>query len=416
MFECFDIEKTNENFYQNIYGIRVIIQNEKQKKTLVINGIIEDVDIDCFSNIYIDERIKELNQIVESYQDNEKSILLRIIDTLSLKDILIHGNNDIQKKIISVITEVTAVKQSKIDLTVKKFLELAPYYQRDMLINLLLCNNDDEILYVCYLLYDLITANSVDNNEKNEQKYIYNSLPWKIKEYFKDVVKYTIKYTNDLIQKYDVNKITLEQQIYLLKANDNIKEKAMAKLKEVKGNSNENGMKAKQYLEGLIKIPFGLYKEEPILKKIKNINATFIKINPLVNYFFPNIQLSKKDKYTVVEILEFCRNLETYIKKNIQKTIEINLEKLPIRELMNIVQYVNIIKRNNKQHKIPTTNQSKSLIINKLINFINDNQKTMFSNIIEIFDKTNPKYKFSLSKTISEIKDRKSVVRERVYA
>ena len=51
IFECFDIEKTNENFYQNIYGIRVIIQNEKQKKTLVINGIIEDVDIDCFSNL-----------------------------------------------------------------------------------------------------------------------------------------------------------------------------------------------------------------------------------------------------------------------------------------------------------------------------------------------------------------------------
>ena len=412
MFECFDIEKTNENFYQNIYGIRVIIQNEKQKKTLVINGIIEDIDIDCFSNIYIDERIKELNQIVESYQANERGILSRIIDTFSLKDILVHGNNDIQKKIIAVITEINCIKQSKIDLTVKKFLELDPYYQRDMLINLLLCNNDEEILYVCYLLYDLVTANSVDKNEKNEQKYIYNSLPWKIKEYFKDVVKYTIKYTNDITQKYDVNKITLEQQIYLLKANDNIKEKAMSKLKEIKGNVNENGMKAKQYLEGLIKIPFGIYKQEPILKKIKNINATFIKINPLVNYFFPNIQLIKKEKYTVLEILEFCRNLETYIKKNIQKTIETNLEKLSNRELMNIVQYVNIVKRNNNQHKIPTTNQSKSLIINKVITFINDNQNTMFSNIIEIFDKTNPKYKFSLSKTISEINKTKTDINE----
>lgn len=412
MFECFDIEKTNNNFYQNIYGIRIIVQNEKQKKTLVINGIIEDLEIDCFSNLYIDERIKELNHITESYQDNEKNILSRIIDTFSLKDILVHGNNDIQKKIIAVITEINCIKQSKIDVTVKKFLELAPYYQRDMLINLLLCNNDDEILYVCYLLYDLITANSVDNIEKNEQKYVYNSLPWKIKEYFKDVVKYTIKYTNDLIQKYDVNKITLEQQIYLLKASDNIKEKAMAKLKEIKGNSNENGMKAKQYLEGLIKIPFGIYKEEPILKKIKNINATFIKINPLVNYFFPNIQLSKKEKYTIVEILEFCRNLETYITKNIQKIIQTNLENLPNRELMNIVQYVNIIKRNNKQHKIPITNQSKSLITNKVLHFINDNQKTMFSNIIEIFDKTNPKYKFSLSKTISEVNKIKTDISE----
>jgi len=412
MFECFDIEKTNDNFYQNIHGIRMIIQNEKQKKTLIISGIIEDIDIDCFSNIYVNERIKELKQIIENYQDNEKSILLRIIETLSLKDILINSNNDIQKKIISVIAEANSVKQSKIDITVKKFLELDNYYKRDMLINLLLSGNDEEILYVCYLLYDLIIANSVDSNDKNEQKHIYNSLPWKIKEYFKDVIKYTIKYTSDLIQKYDVNKITLEQQIYLLKANDNIKEKAMAKLKEIKGNTNENGMKAKQYLEGLIKIPFGIYREEPILKKIKNINATFIKINPLVNYFFPNIKLIKKEKYTIVEILEFCRNLEIYIKKNIQKSIQENLEILPNRELMNIVQYVNIIKKNNKQHKIPTTNQSKIMIINKLMHFINDNQKSLFSNIIEIFDKSNPKYKFSLSKTINEVNKIKTNINE----
>ena len=124
MFECFDLEKTNHNFYQKIHGIRVIIQNEKQKKTLVINGIIEDIDIECFSNLYIDYRILELKQIANAHQENEKKIINRIIETLSLKDILIYGNNDIQKKVISVLTEVNSVKQSKIDIIVKKFLDL----------------------------------------------------------------------------------------------------------------------------------------------------------------------------------------------------------------------------------------------------------------------------------------------------
>ena len=411
MFECFDLEKTNNNFYQKIHGIRVIIQNEKQKKTLVINGIIEDIDIECFSNLYIDYRISELKQIANTYQENEKKIINRIIETLSLKDILIYGNNDIQKKVISVTTEVNSVKQSKIDLTVKKFMDLDNYYKRDMLINLLLCN-DDEILYVCYLLYDLITANSIDSNEKNEQIYIYNSLPWKIKEYFKDVVKYTIKYTNDIMQKYDVNKITLEQKIYLLKANDSVKDKAITKLKEIKGNTNECGAKAKQYLEGLIKIPFGIYKEEPVLKKIKNINATFLKINPLINYFFPDIMLISKEKYTILEIIEFIRSLENYIKNNIQKTIENNLENLTNREIMNIVQYINIIKKNIGQSKIPTANQNKTNIINNIKYYINDNQNTMFSNLIEIFDKTNPNYKYSLSKSITEINKIKTNINE----
>jgi len=118
-----------------------------------------------------------------------------------------------------------------------------------------------------FLLYDLITANNADSVQPNEQMRIYESLPWKIKEYFKDIVKYTIKYTQDMINKYDVHKISLDQQIYLMKASDAVKEKAIMKLKEIKGKGDENGLKAKQYLEGLLKIPFGVYREEPILKK-----------------------------------------------------------------------------------------------------------------------------------------------------
>ena len=43
----------------------------------------------------------------------------------------------------------------------------------------------------------------------------------------------TINYTNTLCN-YDSDKIPLEQQICLLKANDNVKEKAILKLKEIK--------------------------------------------------------------------------------------------------------------------------------------------------------------------------------------
>ena len=50
-----------------------------------------------------------------------------------------------------------------------------------------------------------------------------------------------------------------------MKASDSIKEKAMLKLKEVKAKSEDSGSKARQYLEGLLKIPFGIYKKEHIL-------------------------------------------------------------------------------------------------------------------------------------------------------
>jgi hypothetical protein len=53
MFECFDIDKQSKSFYQKMYGLRVVIQNIKSKKTLIINGIIDDIQLECFSNIFI---------------------------------------------------------------------------------------------------------------------------------------------------------------------------------------------------------------------------------------------------------------------------------------------------------------------------------------------------------------------------
>lgn len=402
MFECYDIDKTNATFYQKINGIRIIIQNEKQKKTLIINGIIDDIDINCLSNHYIDKRIFELKQISNSYVDQERYIFNRIIESTTFKDILIYGNEDYQKKIISVFTEINLIKQSKIDIIVKRFLELDNYYKRNMLINLLLYNNNDEILYICYLLYDLITANSIDTNETNDHIFIYDSLPWKLKEHFKDVVKYAVKYTNDMIQKYDVNKISLEQQIYLLKANDNVKDKALTKLKEIKGKPDESGLKAKHYLEGLVKIPFGVYREEPILKKIKSINATFIKLYPLINYFFPTLYPNKKEKYTVIEMLDFIKTSDKYMRENVLKIIEKNLFELSNREILSIIQYINLFKKANKKAKL-TINKIKNTNIENIMNFLNENITNLFSIIIEIFDKTNAEYKYSLSKTISEV-------------
>jgi hypothetical protein len=183
--------------------------------------------------------------------------------------------------------------------------------------------------YISYLLYDLISVNSSDNIDTSEQVMIYDSLPWKIKSYFKDAIKYSIKYTHDIIQKYDINKISLEQQIYLLKVNDNVKEKAMTKLKEVKNKSDEMGNKARQYLEGLIKIPFGVYKEEAILKKMKEINELFSKLMTIKDSHC--IEIIKKDKYTNVEMIKFIDKATKNIADSAEKLITEKHETLSIK-------------------------------------------------------------------------------------
>jgi len=54
----------------------------------------------------------------------------------------------------------------------------------------------------------------------------------------------------------------------------------MVKLREIKSKSDDSASKARQYLEGLLKIPFGIYKKEPIFEiiyKIKEQYSALIK-------------------------------------------------------------------------------------------------------------------------------------------
>jgi len=421
MFECFDIESSVKLLYLKIHGIRIVIQNEKLKKTLIIHGILDDIQIDCFNNSYIDHRKTEIKKMYQQYNDEEKEIMNELIETMTFKDYLIYGNNDIKKKMITIITEKKNVKNTRLDITIKKFMELQPFYQINMIINLLICNKDDEIKYICFILYEILTLN-INETTSNESNVIYDNLPWKIKKHFKDIIKYTIKFTNDMTQKYDINKITLEHQIHLMKAPENVKEKAMAKLKEIKGKSDDSNTKSKQYIEGLLKIPFGIYKEEPILKKMKELNTGFQKVLSLMKCFFPEtiieytsnglnilniiqtdstkINITKKEKYTNQEIIHYIQIMKTWINENVICKIESLFETMTTKQMTPIIQYINFIKKERKDSKIKLSNQSKQILIQKSVLFLKENS---IQDALELFQFIQKDKQYSLTKTITEM-------------
>jgi len=381
MFECFDLDKPTKSFYQKMYGIKIVIQNTKSKKTLIINGIIDNIQIECFSNLFIKKRIENLSKKIDTLQGKEKDVYKNVIETLSIKEILIYGDEDIYKKMISVFTETNIIKNNKLNITINRFLEMNTYNQRNLLVSLLINHTDNELQYICYLLYDIISIHSIDNGDNNEQIQIYDSFPWKIKSYFKDIIKFTIQYTNDMSQKYDINKISLEQQVYLLKVDDNVKEKAMVKLKEVKTKSDEMGIKAKQYLEGLIKIPFGIYKEEPILKQMKELNQMFSMVIEKILELSIDNTIVKKSKYSNVEMLKILKYYKTVILKygneklkqyiTANKNIDAKMSK--IKEIIS----------SNKDVKINL--RSKQKRVAEIINYLDIAKDTDIMNFCDIF-------------------------------
>ena len=104
------------------------------------------------------------------------------------------------------------------------------------------------------------------------------------------------------------------QKIFLLKVPENVKERAMAKYKELKNKNDETGTKTKQYLEGLLKIPFGIYKCEPILNIIHQINLDFSKLIHKKNEFIVDT-ITKKPKYTNIEISKYLEQIRNQIVK-----------------------------------------------------------------------------------------------------
>ena len=228
------------------------------------------------------------------------------LNSLTLRDYLITENSSqVYEKYIGLLSSYKALKQKTLSNLVKDFVISDLFNKRSVVIQLLIQSVNYENKYLAYLLYDLLSNDSNGNIDSQDQTLLYDSFPWAIKQYFKDAMKKTIEYTNELAN-FDINKIPLEQQICLLKANDNVKEKAMMKLKEVKAKSEDSGSKARQYLDGLLKIPFGIYTKEPIMKIMTQNNRLFIDLLRETNVS----QEPLKEKYTRLEMVKYLNDLD----------------------------------------------------------------------------------------------------------
>jgi len=345
-YECYDNDNSvYKTFSSKINGIRVIVQNASTRRTLIVHGIIDSVDLNYITNQYISHRKVA---IFENNRNIDTEIMKKFINTLSLKDMLVFGDEDIFKKYMNIFTDVAFIKTNNLETIIKKFTEMDAIMQRNMLIHLL-CYSDDSVKYMTYLLYDLITSNNHEEKpgliDSKEQALIYDSFPWNVKQFFKDAMKFTIKYTQDMIQKYDINRVSLEQQIYVLNVPENIKEKAIIKLKEIKGRTDESSSKAKQYLEGLLKIPFGIYKKEPILNIIKEINSDFLNVCQM-NAYINDVVVVKKDKYTNNEIVKHLNDINEHMKSGIAKDLLNVIQQKKNKELIQIISAIQNITKN----------------------------------------------------------------------
>lgn len=317
--DCFDMARTSKIFYSRVFGIKVAIHNYVQQKTLIIGGIVDNVFLECSSSNFITNKLTELWKNVPKDPEFMTESFTKYVKSLTLKDLLVFSNDEIYAKYLSSITFITTNKQKQTSQLIKEFMNADLYSQRSTIIQFLLKSHEHDLRYLSYLLYDMLSNELNPQVESNDQIVLFNSLPWNAKQYFKDAMKQTVSYTNT-ISKYESGNMTLEQQICLLKASDAVKEKAMVKLREIKSKSDDTTTKARQYLEGLLKIPFGIYIKENVMEECNKVkdDYTTMCIKNDVQEFIKNGNVSLVHNLSscnsMLEIKNSCIKINEVIK------------------------------------------------------------------------------------------------------
>lgn len=384
MFECNDIDDNTFSFHMQVYGIQVIIHNNKLHKSLIIRGIVEDLQIDCIESIFIKHKLSKLNELVSKYAGIEKEIFKNIIKSLTIKDMLIFSNNDIQRWIFSSITEANKYKKTSPATLCAEFIHKDFYSQYQILVNLFRYAHDDELCQVCMLLYDSIAT--VNENKHTNSFRMIDSFPWNIKLRIKDDIKHNIEYSHDLINNSITNKISLDQQIMLLKVNDAIKTKALSKYKEIQGKPEELTLKTKQYLEGLVKIPFGIYREEGALLLLKDANKLFIEIIRNASNIFPHIQYKIKTNYTSVEMDSYIHIMNDVIYSSASSILYVKLKRCTVNELRIIVKEINNYNQTINIQPIQVSKMNKDLLIHEIASILIANYHSHEQYILNLID------------------------------
>ena len=291
-------EKSDLNFFMQIYGCYLIIQDEEHKKSYVIKGFWDNLNIhNYFKNNFIKTKI---NEFLEDSTD--RVFKKQFLDTLEVKDLLIYNNLELKSKYLDLIQFIKNQSVRVFQNIIKDFMKYSLFQKRKFLISLLVIPIFTEQQYLAYLLYDLMTKDVNGNIDSLEQTLLYDSLPFPIKLKFQESMEKTISYTEKLNNSHKTSTLSYENQIALMKCTDQVKEKAIQKMKEIKGKNDDSFLKAKHYLEGLLRIPFGIVRKEPILKLVDNIRKD---IKVIVDTF--NIPIA--NDASILDIMKYIQTL-----------------------------------------------------------------------------------------------------------
>jgi ATP-dependent Lon protease len=225
---------------EQIHGAKFYIP-QNSKHYIVLHGIFsDDAIIYMHDHKFVSEKIKSNDKFTQSY-----------IKMLSLKDVMVNDTN-----LFNIILQ--NAKKEFLKISSRSFTDLQNEIQKINTLKqrknilLLLCSESDEDHIKAKSLYDI--------SQCVHMPLFANILLKNAKQNVQEKIRF-------FDQTQDIN---YKEKIVLLKTDTYVKQKAFEKLRDVQ-SGREISSKAQQYIDGILKIPFGVYIEEPVFQKFKQI-------------------------------------------------------------------------------------------------------------------------------------------------
>lgn len=224
-------------------------------RSLIIKGYFRDdpLNIARYGGSLEEKYNALVDEANEKCGDNPQ-FLSRYIEQISLRDFLCMDVSALITMLSNDLEELETMRSRPIGHTVEEFLKSKLKKQYTMLTLLLLDNSTHE--HAKNIIGTLTTQSS------ELLATLFRILHWSVQKIFSEVSKHIDK---DIDIGMDESVLPYETRIENMKCSEAIKRRAREKLKEIKGSRDGND-KATKYLDGLLQVPFGIYRKEKILR------------------------------------------------------------------------------------------------------------------------------------------------------
>ena len=352
----------------SLFGAKLYIRYKKN--IYVISGYFKRDPL----NIYRNNTAFQFKntQLKKSIPNISHSFQNAFMEQITIRDYMIYDSNSLIIQCQDAYNELNQLKQKTISSLVKHFLSSNFEKQRRVLTLFLLTEDNTDTQYLAYIMYDMISNESCTGKTLPLAEQIFNSLHWSVQKKFKMAINKVEKYTQSITD-FNENDIPYDKRICLLKAPDNVKSKAMDKLKEINNRSSDSSVKAQQYLDGLLRIPFGINIKEEIINYLNDFKKLFMASLGSVttqNKDIIHIQEQEHSKITAGDI----DSVFDIFDKN-ENLIETELDKCNVKDLKTLIKNINAKFNLN----MLVSKKVKSQLIEDISNKVQNNK-----NIIEL--------------------------------